>query len=532
MTTQKRTRVPTRFFVLFALCGAVVLFGFFLTPYFTARPGHDQTSYLFEAGRVLSGIEPYGSRLTEVSPPPIIWFSAIPVLLARWIHGSPILFLRLLVVAISFGSVAWCVKILRRGTAMTNPFSIGLLACAILAIEFCIGPYNFGQRENLLVILLLPYVLAVASGAAYRLSLVERCGLGVAAGLAIWFKPQDTLILVGLELFLAIRARGLRRILTPEFLALTLTSLSVLIVVRVAAPLYITGMLPLLVDTYWAFGTMTTSALALSHWFYMLQVLALVLACFAFRRVLRDSPTSMALLACSFAGFVAFALQHTDWWYHAYPHQALFILALSYFVADLFYPFFDRQLSSPPLLRRASMAASACVVVLLSFIAVVPNTIIALGTHSGKFALDDYLAQYDPSTTVYVFSTREAALSFAYNRGLNWGSRFAHLWMMPAIIQNELGPTGPPAPFKRLPPETLVKLASLQHRESAQDLNYWQPTVVLVERCDLDHPCQGIEGKEFDMLSWFLRSPEFAAEWSHYQRETEVDNFVVYKRVQ
>ncbi len=34
------------------------------------------------------------------------------------------------------------------------------------------------------------------------------------------------------------------------------------------------------------------------------------------------------------------------------------------------------------------------------------------------------------------------------------------------------------------------------------------------------------------MLSWFLRSPEFAAEWSHYQRETEVDNFVVYKRVQ
>ena len=54
---------------------------------------------------------------------------------------------------------------------MTNPFSIGLLACAILAIEFCIGPYNFCQRENLLVILLLPYVLAARAARLSRLLL-------------------------------------------------------------------------------------------------------------------------------------------------------------------------------------------------------------------------------------------------------------------------------------------------------------------------------------------------------------------------
>ncbi len=70
------------------------------------------------------------------------------------------------------GSVAWCLRILRRGT-LTNRSSIGLLICAIVAIEFCIGPYNFGQREHILSVLLLPYILAVATGAVYRLSLLN-----------------------------------------------------------------------------------------------------------------------------------------------------------------------------------------------------------------------------------------------------------------------------------------------------------------------------------------------------------------------
>jgi hypothetical protein len=77
--------------------------------------------------------------------------------------------------------------------------------------------------------------------------------------------------------------------------------------------------------------------------------------------------------------------------------------------------------------------------------------------------------------------------------------------MMPAIIQNELGPTGPPVPFKRLSPERLVQLANLQRADSVEDLNYWRPSIVLVERCTSQHSCQGIEGKNFDMISWFRK---------------------------
>jgi hypothetical protein len=461
----------------------------------------------------------------------IVWFSVIPVALAGWMHGSPTFFLRLVVFAMALGSVAWCAMILRRRTAITGPAAVGFLSCAILAIEFGIGPYNFGQRENLLMILLLPYILAVATGAVHRLSVAERCALGVAAGIAIWFKPQDALVLVGLELFLSLHTRGLRRFITPEFLSLVLTGALILMLVLVFTPLYGRVTLPLLFDTYWALGTVNTFTLALRCSGYIVEVLALLLACFLFRRSLRDSATLVALLVCSVSAFFAFAVQHNNWWYHAYPHQVLLLLAMAYLLTDFLYPFLERLSSDLALRSRVILAGSVVVALLLCAIAIRPRAVMTTGTHLQSDPLDEFLAQYKPSTTVYVFSSSVAPLSFAFNRGLNWGGRFAHLWMLPAIVQNELGPAEPPAPFKRLSPERLAGLAALQRTESAEDLNYWRPAVVLFERCGPGHSCQGIEGKDFDILSWFLQSPEFAAAWSHYERQTEVDNFTVYKLV-
>jgi hypothetical protein len=274
---------------------------------------------------------------------------------------------------------------------------------------------------------------------------------------------------------------------------------------------------------------MNAFALALSHRGYLLLMLAMLSACFLFRRFLRDRATPVTLLVCSIALFYAFAIQHNEWWYHAYPYQALFLLAMAYLLTDLLYPLIERLSTDSRFFRRTVLAASGAMAVLLCIVAMNLRVVFAEGTHLQSDPLDEFLAQYRPSTTVYVFSTSEASLSFSYNHGLNWGGRFAHLWMLPAIIQNELGPIGPTAPFKRLSPETVAKLAGLQRKQSAEDLNYWRPAVVLVEQCVPNHFCQGLGGKKFDMLSWFLQSPEFAAAWSHYQREPGFDNYEVYK---
>src|ERR1700677_1075230 len=108
MSPQKAFEVRASFPGLILACGVLVAFASLLSQYIFHLLGPDQISYLFEAQRFLSGNELYGPHLSETNPPMIVWFSALPVLFARWMHGSPVLFFKLLVIAMVFGSVAWC----------------------------------------------------------------------------------------------------------------------------------------------------------------------------------------------------------------------------------------------------------------------------------------------------------------------------------------------------------------------------------------------------------------------------------------
>jgi hypothetical protein len=530
MELRKKDQQLKYFSGLILSCGAVLLIVSKVYQFFTASLGHDQTAYLFEAQRMIGGAEPYGPHLAETNPPMIIWFSAIPVFLARWAHGSDILWLQLLVTAMIFASAVWCVNIVRRGAAINGPVAAGLLGFAILEIELRVGIQDYGQREHLVIILLLPYLLAVATGAVARISLTERCALGVAAGIAIWFKPQDVLILIALELFLSLRTRSLRRLFSAEFLALILTSSFVLLMVRLLTPLYFKNTLPLLFDTYWALGTSNAFVLVFSQRRYLAFVFAMILGLLFLRGFMRGLSATVALLVCSLAASCVFDIQHVVWDYHAYPHRALMQVALAYMLIDLLYPALTALLSDAPMVRRIMLISATVTAVLLCVIAIRPRMAFTAVPREDN-QLNRFYAQTSPSTTVYVLSTAVRPLSEAHQHGLNWGGRFAHLWMMPAIVQNELGPVGYPAPFTRLSPERVTELATLQRSETAEDLNYWHPSIVLVEHCDPKHFCQGIDGKDFDMLAWFLQGPQFAAVWSHYQRQPGLDDFDVYKFV-
>jgi hypothetical protein len=532
---MRASRNPTSLlsFPALLLAGGALFFLVILVfRYAASSLGHDQLSYIFEAQRMLSGAQPYGPYLSETNPPVIIWFSALPALFAQATHTSPIPAFRLLVVVMTFISIGWCLRILRRNPPTANPVSLILLGCALFTAEYyLIGEYDFGQREHLLVILLLPYLLAVATGVVERLSFAERCTLGAVAGIAIWFKPQDTLVLVVLELFLALRHRTLRRLLKPEFLAMISASALILLLVRLLTPLYFSETLPLLFDTYWALGNASALALTLHLHLYGTLVFVALLICFFCRNYLREPATSAVLFLCSAAASVGFVIQHTDWAYHFYPHRALLVVALAYLACDLFHPLIERSLSTPRITHRLMLAASACMTVLLVVAALHPHRLIE-NLRRKPGIVDRFFIQYKPGTNVYVFSTAVPPFEGAYDNGMNWGSRYVHMWMMPAILQNELGRTSPPSLFKKLSPQRLAALESLQRTRSAEDLDHFKPSIVLVEQCNFKHQCQGIEGKTFDMASWLMQSPQFAAAWSHYQRQPNAPvNYDLYVRV-
>lgn len=145
--------------------------------------------------------------------------------------------------------------------------------------------------------------------------------------------------------------------------------------------------------------------------------------------------------------------------------------------------------------------------------------------------IDELLAQLKPDTSVAVLSADLAIFPTIYGHHLIWASRSPCLWMLPAIVRNEFGSTDPRVAFKRLPLQTIVSLASLERTDTAEDLDYWRPAIILIPQCNSKHTCTFLESYDFDLLAWFLQSSRFQMAWSHYRQESLIPGFAAYRRV-
>lgn len=522
---QRRLESPSAL-TLFTLSCSVLLVLHQAALLYTAYSGHDQAWYLIAAKRVLSGERLYGPYVSDTNPPMIVWFSTIPVLLSRAIPLSPTICLRLVVLALWLTSAAWCMRILRRN-GNVEPLLRALIGLGILYVGLRMDPREFGQREHLFAAFALSYLFAMSTGAGERLSLLERCALGAAAGLSVCFKPQCALVFVAAELVMMGARRSLRRLMSPELLALVATCGLYLVTVRIATPQYTSQMVPLLLETYWAYGTSSAIGLLLAMKLWLLGGLALMAIGLFFLRKSSLSTVVAVFGASSVGALLAYVQQRTDWTYHRYPVWAFLILGAAIFLLSLLQPILLRW--QGPVIRRP--VAFVCLAVMfVAGIGFFPRQIRALRPQRSE--VYQFLSQYKDRRTVLVFSTAVFWVADAADLKLNWGARFPCLAFLPAIVQSKEGSATGDRPFKQLSPERVTAISSLQRVEMAEDLNHFQPSLVLVEHCDEDHSCQAIEGKSFDTLPWFLEDSQFVRAWSHYKRQPEgLEAFDVYERI-
>jgi len=489
----------------------------------------DQTWILYAAARVLDGTQLYGPRLVETNPPLIIWLNTLPAWLAIHLHLQPLLVLHSLVTLLIVLSSIWSIRILRTAGILRGRISTLVAFALLLVTQTWVRDVDFAEREHILLLLLLPYLLASFFQLSTSLSLVERIALGVVAGLGACIKPQYALIPLGTELFLALWHRQLRRLWRPELLAFILTGLAYIGAVLYFTPLYFTQIVPLVRETYPAYhGVHPISWVMFRGLAYDLIFLATLLVWIVYRRSLRYPVAPIALLVASFFATIAFGIQHAGWPYQAIPRNALLLAAALWLVAEL---------SAP---RIAGLQAEkhfrllSTVILLFVFI---PATIFCLkrllhGRSEGVPTLEQRVyASLPPGTTVYVLSTNFYNFSDVVQDHLLWGGRYVHLWMIPAIVRNEVYEAGGHRPAMILPPARVQQLATLVRSNVAEDLHTFTPAVIIVEHCVPKRHCYALDGLTFDAVAWFQRSPAFAAEWSHYRLQETGPDCVVYTRI-
>lgn len=510
---------------LFALSCSVLMVLHQAAVLWTAYSGHDQAWYLIAAQRVLNGAQLYGPFVSDTNPPMIVWFSTLPVLLSHVVPIAPMLCLRLVVLALWLGSAAWSMMILKRDENVEPPVC-ALVVLIVLSIGLRMIPQDFGQREHLFVVFALPYLFAMCAHPRARRNWMERCAIGIAAGCAVCFKPQDALVLISAELVVIIARRSLRRWISPELLSLVATCGLYFVVVRIATPQYTSQVVPLLLETYWAYGTSSALGLLLAMKLWLVCGLALIAASLLF---LRKSPLSLTVAvfgASSVGALLAYAQQRADWTYHRYPIWAFLILAVCLFGLQLSQSFLLRW--QGPVIGRP-LAWGCLVGMFVVGVGLFPRQIKAMRPQRSE--VYQFLRPYKDGRTVLVLSTAVFWVADVADLKLKWGARFPCLPFLPAIIRSTEDSGAGDKPFKRLSSEELASISSLQRKEIAKDLNHFQPSVVLVEHCDKEHSCQAIEGKSLDMIGWFLEDQQFQEAWKHYRRQPDgPTSFDVYER--
>ncbi len=486
----------------------------------------DQSWLLYAAGQVLDGAR-IGTDIVETNPPTIIWLSEIPMALSCLLDMPPDTAMKMCLGLLVLLSAAWSGSLVRRiPRAGSGPMAIWVA----MGIAYATTVYSWtdvGQREYIMVLLVLPYLIT----AAIRLDGVsplrwQGIAAGVAALVGFSMKPQHLVVIAGVEFLLACRGGWRRSFLRPEVAGAVLAGLAYIAVIAIFAPDYVTKVVPLAYRAY--LGYQNAPILALIEPRRTAKIAALLLLWAIIRRRLEYRALCDVFTIAAVGSTIAYLIQHKGWQYQFLPADAFFILLLAVMLAEGFIRW-TAPLQVPRLgARMASLTALvSCLVVGFLYYPL----------HSAKAAADvdinrvaaqeAILAALPTGTTIAVLGPNYASIfDYVLKYRLKWGMRMEGFWTLEALFNAEKTRDGESS-------ERSARLSDVAHwtRTAAEeDLKRRKPSLVLVERCaDPTISCgTSVSLREVDILQWFRADPIFTAYWADYQRCGQVGYYDVW----
>ena len=492
-TSAEDPRSPGWRFALgiFAVVGAVLV---------SWRPANGDASwYVYIAGRYLDGDRPYVD-LVDSNPPLILWLNMGLVAVARAVGMAPLAAFRAAVfglIGLSLG-LSW-----RMSRGLPESLRRASLGAFGYMLFVGVGP-AFGQREHMVLALILPY--AYSASAEARGERTPR-GLailtGLLAGVGFSLKPFPLLAGVAVELFLAAR-RGVRVWLRPEALAMVGVVVAYGTSLAIFAPQYF-DIARRFAPLYPAHNPMG-SLLVASSWRLGIVAAAVGLAWAAGRRRAPGWAAEVFLLLDLWFTAAVY-LTGKGWNYHWFPP-----LAISWSIA----------IGGAALLvagRRKGLVrvALAALVLVPPTLALQETATWLPDTETGRIVR----AGTRPGDAVFVLSPWiHKAFPMVIETGVIWGSRHPMLWQIAAFY-----PEGSWSPGRYHAPESMSAPERRFFGEVASDFLKSRPALLLV---DDDPPTPRHLG--FRYLDYFRLDPGFARALNDYEFVTRTPSFRVYRR--
>jgi hypothetical protein len=484
---------------------------------FTSYLNHDSSWLLLATRRMLDGAGLY-TDILEVNPPLILWLNVPPVLVSEATGITAENAFLIAVFALSAISLLILAGVTRHIDGLRASESHVLLIAAAAALLVVPG-YDFGQREHLMLVFALPYVLLAGARAGdARPPTALAFAVGGFAALGFCLKPYFFLIPVALELFVLVRSRSLKRCFRAENLAIAGVALAYAGTLLWLAPGYIEIMVPLALEIY--NQTYTGDPLYVFRQTAQVLLIAGLAAIYLFCLHGARLNVLIALLIATVAQVVIFAAQGKGWHYQLVPALGFLTVALA-FCAVATAGMAKRQTGSALIGAARPPLAIAILFALLA--STLPQQ-----RYTGEFQdIATALDRLGLSPDSYFSFSAHVFHSFPLGAaaGMSYASQAPAQWLMPGIAIREAQARTDPESWTPM----MDTIRDLARNSVLEDFERNRPELVVVH----DSPAKNyFQGLPFDYIEWFSKDPRFAAIWSDYEKIGSVDaaHVALYRR--
>lgn len=452
---------------------------------------HDTAWYLLATREWLSGFPLY-DEISEVNPPLNFYYTVPALWIADALSISDKNAQYLLITALIFVILTWCQKILRSACNL-GPAKTALITLILAAGLIIPSLRDFAQREQLFVLLLMPWLTGLATHQTTELC--QEIGRSFVAALGVCLKPHFVLIPIGLTLLQIYQKRSLRPIFSPSNLTYLVVGLAYVAYVAIQHPTYLTTIAPMARDIYGAYR--------IEGWIVVVFALpALVCGLLLSIATLREKPVNQAILVFLVAATGAlaiFGVQGTGFRYHLIPVYSFLLVACGFAL------FFNRWRS------------------LIFWVALV--TSLTLGVHLAKRGLYFYDAAEEVMAVARTTGKVEHLMVLSGGVGLGagpalelnakWSSHYSSNWLVPGSL-NRLAKTD-----CTVEPDLCAKLErylALNRTANIKDIQRTSPELIVLERIN-----KLIEDKSFTWHTYLSEDPAWPEILKNYEtyRTTE-----------
>ena len=451
------------------------------------------------AKRMLAGGD-YVHDFFENNPPLIFFLHAISRMFASILHIPPVFMWYSFVIAGSNWSLYKIYSMLKK-PLIKDPVLLNGLIVGILLAYFVVPMISFAQREQVMLLMTLPYFISIYVRLLNNnIATWRQVKLGLIAGIGFGLKPHFFVPLLLVEVYYAIKQRDLFSWARLDFCCLIGFQCIYMLLIAWLTPTYFTDIFPLALVIYTNVSVMPFDfQLFVGPMLYVYAVIAWGIIASKRYKNFQFTIPFFVILCVGFA--LTFLVQRKGFAYHAMPMLGTATIASAVILIALYRT--QKTIAKFQVSHMAYIFQLLAVAVWLGygqvFIMVYDNVDCRLNVDRCIVRVIPNLARQGLFKNSYFAFTRRMAISMSplYYSDMAFTSRFSSMWLEP-MLSGEYGDRA-----KKYVRDMMV-----------EDFITNKPESVLVDKCNYRHGDLNLE--PYDYLSILKEDPKFMEAWKHY----------------